>query len=195
MRAPVLWIALGASVLLHWGVLVGPGSVISRFFSQAKDPDSSKIPSETQLIPVEIKRFYVPPLETPQESPGVSLEKERSAPGSAWMKKMDLSPVFKDEVTYSSYIRDLIVRHLVYPPEMQSQGYEVAVRVVFKLNKQGQLLQCHVAQDLRSRYMVFNEAAVRAVRHASPFFPPFPQTVSKEDQQFSFLLLFRPDKN
>lgn len=184
--------ALAASLLLHGGLAATAWRWPSLFSSPAK-PKPAPQTEETILIPVEIHQFYADQKGKPAEDPAPI--KEAAAFGSGWMKKIPAAPVATDEVTYASYIRDLILRQLVYPHDKKGEGIEVAVHVVFTLNAHGSLLSLEIPPDLRSPHESFNEAALAAVRRAAAQFPPFPAAVAKKEQRFSFLLLFRPNMN
>lgn len=196
MRGRGIWVALGASLALHGGIWVSAAHwpVYPRFPQKEKAPSPPE--PETLLIPVEIKRMAAQPRqEIPLNQEFDSAPPVVSAEGSGWHQKIAPPAAFPDEVTYASFIRDSIVRQLVYPPEKKREGLEVAVRVCFILDSRGKIKVLRVADDLRSRHDVFNQAAVNAVKQAQSQFPPFPPFVRKSEQRFSFLLLFRPDMN
>jgi len=180
MRGSVLIYAIGASLVCH-ATLMAPS--LPRFFSQKP---SVKEADQEELVKIEIRQFYQEVLEiepTPQETIN------KMSPGAGWMKKITPTSFIQDDVTYASYIRDLILRELSYPQAMRFKKEEVGVRVVFTLDQQGKLKDLNVTSNVQKPY---SQAALQAVKQASTLFPPFPPSVQKPEQRFSFLLLFHP---
>lgn len=189
--------AAGISLALH-GAFIASGwnglGWLGKLLESNRLKPEPEPAMEAVLLPVEIKQFYSDwKKEAPNDTPVTAPDFLSDGPG--WMKKMETPAFVTDEITYASYVRDLIVGELAYPASMKKEGIEVAVRVVFSLNKEGKILSLEIPADNRSAHEAFNTAALDAVRRAASRFPPFPPAVQKPDQRFSFLLLFRPDMN
>lgn len=176
--------ALGASLVFHASLAL---SSVPIFVS--KQSSSQVAEKDPAFERVKIIQFYAEdiPEEILPDQPPLNLE------GIGLKRKIASHPKINDDITYATYIRDLIVGELRYPAEKKREGREEEVQVLFVLNSNGKILKLNVASGLRSADESFNEAALSAVRLASAFFPPFPETVKKKEQRFSFILLFHPE--
>lgn len=170
------FVALGVSMLCHVTFIFPP--VLEWLPFKQNILEKKDESAQVQILQFYPEDFAPFPLE---ESPPMSLRE-----GSGWKKKK--VRLFEDELTYATYIRDLIIKELRVPSLKGSSSKEEEVQVVFILDSKGTLQKLEVSPYLRSLSESMNQAAMDAVRRASLQFPPFPHFVKKSQQRFSFVL-------
>ncbi len=183
MKIPVLTTMVSLSVLCHAGIY-SSAYLSSNWMASSKETVLKK---EKLSDPVEIIHFYsdLNPAEFESNEPPLNLAK-----GKHFVTQQQKSPHWVvDEVTYASYIRDLIVQHLSYPKGSQ-KNFQVQIDVQFVLDRSGELKAVTVKEMEGRSAESFNHAVLKAVQIASSYFPDFPSSVSKEEQRFSFVLMF-----
>jgi len=88
---------------------------------------------------------------------------------------------------YRKALYTLIERNKVYPPIARRLGHQGKVRISFVVLIDGSLGQVKV--ELSSGYVELDEAAVRAVKDASPF-PPLPEEIQADAKSFVVTISF-----
>lgn len=176
IKISVLIYALLISTLAHAGLVWGPGLFgIERAVKNAELPES--IPEER----VEIIHFY-----SGKQKVAPASEIPPIAPSKG--KTFKEIPWITDDVTYASYIRGLIIENLKRLPSLKSKR-ERSVQVEFTLNRNGKM----IGLNEKNQSDPYIRSAIQALTLASKDFPPFPDSVQKKEQNFSFTLLFSPN--
>lgn len=96
-------------------------------------------------------------------------ETGEGAPSPAAVKQRYLKEHF-------TYIRDLVLRRLVYPPQARRLGWQGRVTVSFVVNADGSASSLRVLES--SGYPLLDRSALETVRSAAPFpRPPLPAEI------------------
>jgi protein TonB len=111
-------------------------------------------------------------------------------PEAAEPRKESEAPDRRPLPGYIASLQALVDREIEYPPPASRQRREGQVTVVFTLSRTGQLTSLTIAPGGRSSFTPFNREALRAVKRASPYFRPFPESVSDEELTFRLPIIF-----
>jgi TonB family protein len=158
----IVWLSLGLSVLIH----------IAIFLALQDAFPLSWISQNMRTYQVELLR---PPVEDMEKDPGASAETEldRKDP-SEDQETISLDTEDTRYVSYARVIKEHIARKWKYPPEAKAGLVEGKLRILFSLNRTGEMIRIRVLSPSGSS--VLDQEAVRAVRAASPY-PSFPEQV------------------
>jgi TonB family protein len=208
------WLPFIASFLLH-GVLFLPPFNFS--FSDLKKIDLFAPP-----VAVIKFQFFAPVPQLPSEPKpetavrqsdpdGIPAEKEEAeAPddlkeliesiegrqkSNAIKTLVPQEPPDRDKIRwdYALFIQNAVRKNLVYPEPQKAMGRHESVRVIFCISKDGTLIgRPDIPEIYRSRHDDFNRAAVEAVLKASDTFPPLPEELGKDRQNFDIVIDFEP---
>jgi len=78
---------------------------------------------------------------------------------------------------YTKVIKERIRNHWVYPLSARQNLIQGRLLIVFKLDRQGNLIDCNIAYS--SGQEILDTHALNAIRSAAPF-PSFPETITVE---------------
>lgn len=76
---------------------------------------------------------------------------------------------------YTKVLRDRILSHWIYPSSARQSLIQGDLLIVFRLDSDGNLLDCHIARP--SGHEILDTYALQAIRSANPF-PPFPENIT-----------------
>jgi len=92
---------------------------------------------------------------------------------------------------YTSVLKERILSHWIYPLSARSNLIQGDLLIVFRLDRGGNLIDCHIARP--SGHEILDTFALDAIRSASPF-PPFPETITVQflniNASFAYQLRF-----
>jgi TonB family protein len=91
------------------------------------------------------------------------------------------------KLAFSSQVRTKIAQTKYYPPTARRRGYEGEPVVTFILGNTGDLLEVSIENP--SRHKLLNEAALDAVKSASPY-PPIPELLKVKTLRFNLPISF-----
>ncbi|MFC1820598.1 energy transducer TonB [Thermodesulfobacteriota bacterium] len=81
----------------------------------------------------------------------------------------------KRYISYTSSIKNVIMRHWRYPPEARAYLIEGNLMVLFSLSRDGRMIQIKITKP--SGYKILDREVIRAINNAVPF-PPFPGSIT-----------------
>jgi len=76
---------------------------------------------------------------------------------------------------YTKVIKEKIFNSWVYPLSAQQNFIQGSLLIVFRLDKNGNLIDCNI--DRSSGHEILDTQALKAIRLANPF-PPFPENIT-----------------
>jgi len=134
-------------------------------------------PRDLRTYTVELVR---PPLEDPdlrdtQRTEVSEIKEEKVTPPEESQDTISLNTSDKRYVSYARVIKERILAHWRYPTEAKSAFLQGRLRVLFSLNRRGDIIDIRVLRA--SGHDVLDQEAVRAVSTAAPF-PPFPRHIT-----------------
>ena len=88
---------------------------------------------------------------------------------------------------FAMLVREKIAAAKAYPASARARGFEGKVLISFTLNKNGRILD--LAVHTSCGHALLDDAAVQAVRNASPF-PPIPEKLGRESIAFNLPISF-----
>jgi TonB family protein len=93
---------------------------------------------------------------------------------------------------YVKTIKEGIHKNWIYPPSAQKSYIQGDLMIVFRLDKNGTLVNSRIARS--SGYQILDGSALNAIELASPF-PPFPDTITVQflniNATFTYQLRFQ----
>ena len=156
------------SFLVHLVILVG--------LQNAFPVDWVKKPLKTYHV--ELLRPAVDPLQEEKGGEKAELgkvEPEKKAPSRKTEDTISLDTQDKRYMSYAKIIKARLMQHWQYPHSAWENLLEGNVRIVFSLNRMGNLKGIRVLQP--TSHKVFVNETTRTIRAAAPF-PPFPGSVT-----------------
>ena len=92
---------------------------------------------------------------------------------------------------YTKVIKEKIFNSWVYPLSAQQNFIQGSLLIVFRLDKNGNLVDCNI--DRSSGHEILDTQALKAIRLANPF-PPFPENITVQllniNASFTYQLTF-----
>jgi len=92
---------------------------------------------------------------------------------------------------YTKVIKEKISNYWIYPLSAQQNFIQGSLLIVFKLDKNGNLIKCNIGRS--SGHEILDTHAIKAIRLASPF-PPFPENIMVQllniNASFTYQLTF-----
>ncbi len=92
---------------------------------------------------------------------------------------------------YTKVIKEKIFNYWIYPLSAQQNFIQGSLLIVFKLDKNGNLIKCNI--DRSSGHEILDTHAIKAIRLANPF-PPFPENIMVQflniNASFTYQLTF-----
>ncbi|CAG1065051.1 Protein TonB [uncultured bacterium] len=172
---------------------VGPAEEAVKAEAGQKGSDSAQkeVPKSQPRIFAEPKRPSLFP--TDDRIAELSRKYETEAPKGEVGKTLSLNT---SELKYQKYLMDMkrkIEFQWEYPMLAARNGWQGSLKINFKINRDGSVSD--IALERSSGYPMLDDAAMTAVRLATPF-PPFPENFSIEDisikGQFTYHLFAPP---
>jgi TonB family protein len=150
---------------------------------QILPPDPPPEPAEELIAPEEPP--LPPPAPAPPRPPAEIILPEVIEP-----REESEEPDRRPLPGYIASLQALIDREIEYPSPASRQRREGQVTVAFTLDRSGRLTSLTIAPGGESAFDPFNREAIRAVRRASPYFRPFPESVNDEELTFRLPIIF-----
>ena len=113
------------------------------------------------------------PVENSAPSEGLSIPQVNAMPPA----ENTLSGPLQDKADYFAKLRAWVEKHKSYPRAARLNHIEGDAMVLFTMNQTGDVLSSHIVKS--SGYVTLDEAALGAVRDASPL-PPMPDTLPQK---------------
>ena len=163
----VMKIMLFLSFIFHLVILVG--------LQKAFPVDWVKKPLKTYHV--ELLRPAVDPLQDEKRGKAelAKVEPEKKPSSRKTEDTISLDTHDKRYMSYAKIIKARLMEHWKYPHSARENLLEGNVRLVFSLNRQGQLKGIRIEQS--THHKIFVDETMRTIRTAAPF-PPFPGSVT-----------------
>ena len=168
--APVIKRTLVVSTLLHIFILIGLQKTFSVEWIQR--------PLKTYRV--ELLRPPIDPVDEVQKAK-TELSKTEPEKKVGTEESVDTISLDTKDKRYTSYVNSIKARLSAnwgeYPVEAWENLIEGDVVALFKLNRQGHLLEVHILSP--SSHEILNRVTERTIRASAPF-PPFPRSVTAD---------------